>query len=252
MGIYRLPDGIVMRFRNDSPPPGQRLRQIKSAQNAVACAVLSAELHVFRNPLRTADTTAAGGSTWRDRAVRALPLVLLTIAPISFLGAARNPQLPQLSGYKAVPVHYAPLNKMIMSVQINGQPAYLLVDTGSNEIILDPEAAESFGIRPSQRGLRYIGFTEMGGRMLPVGFVRSITAGSMRFGSSPVVLRNLSRSDTGKAHVDGVVGLQTLFRHKAVINCRTKFVFFKGDQAHRTNFVAAALSAKFTRVPLRR
>ena len=184
--------------------------------------------------------------------MRALIVVLLTIAPISFLGAARNPQLPQLSGYKAVPVHYAPLNKMIMSVQINGQPANLLVDTGSNEIILDPDAAESFGIRPSQRGLRYIGFTEMGGRMFPVGFVQSITAGSMSFGSSPVVLRSSSRSDTAKAHVDGVLGLQTLFRHKAVINCRTKFIFFKIDQARRTNLVAAASSAKFTRVPLHR
>src|SRR4051812_11558360 len=83
-----------------------RGRRMRSAPNAVACAVLSAELHVSKNPLRTADTTAAGGLTRRDRAVRALVVFLLAIAPISFLGAARNPQLPQLSGYKAVPVHY--------------------------------------------------------------------------------------------------------------------------------------------------
>src|SRR6266496_4139554 len=87
----------------------------------------------------------------------AILLVVVAIAPVSIFGAAKNRALPQLPGYKAVPVHYGPLNKMIMSVQINGQPANLLVDTGSNEIILDANAAESFGIRPSQRGLRYIG-----------------------------------------------------------------------------------------------
>ena len=52
------------------------------------------------------------------------------------------------------------MNKMIMPVRINGQPANLLVDTGSNEMILDTEAAESFGVRPSPRGLLYVRFTE--------------------------------------------------------------------------------------------
>jgi len=179
-------------------------------------------------------------------------LLSLTIAPVSIFGAVKNRALPQLPGYKAVPVHYGPLNKMIMSVRINGQPANLLVDTGSNEIILDADAAESFGVRPSQRGWRYIGFTDITGHLLPLVFVQCLTARGMHFGSSPAVLRNSSLSGTGKAHDDGVLGLQTLFRHKAVINCRTRFVFFKVDHARQTNLVAAALSAKFARVPLRR
>jgi hypothetical protein len=75
----------------------------------------------------------------------------------------------------------------------------------------------------------------------------------MNFGSSPAVLHNSnSRSDNGKGHVDGVLGLQTLFRHKAVINCRTKFIFFKIDPARQTNLAATALSAKFRRIPLHR
>src|SRR5437899_3649124 len=118
----------------------------------------------------------------RGRGVPVLIIVFLMIAPISIFGAAKSCALPQLSGYKAVRVHYGPLNKMIMSVQINGQPANLLVDTGSNEIMLDADAAESFGVRPSQRGLRYIGFTEIGGQLLPVGFVQTLTAGAMNFG----------------------------------------------------------------------
>jgi len=185
-------------------------------------------------------------------AARMAALLLLTVAPISIFGAAKNRPLPQLAGYKAVPVHYGPLNKMIMSVQINGQPANLLVDTGSNEIMLDADAAQSFGVRPSQRGWRYIGFTEIGGQLLPVSFVQTLTAGAMNFGSSPVVLRNSIRSGTGNGRVDGVLGLQVLRRHKAVINCRTRLVFFKLDRTRQTNFSAVAASEKFTRIPLHR
>src|SRR5207249_189791 len=115
---------------------------------------------------------------------------LLTIAPISMFGAAESSRLLQLAGYKAVRVRYGPLNKMIMSVRINGQPANLLVDTGASQTILDTDAAESFGVKPSQRGLRYIRFTQINGQFLPVGFAQNLTADDMNFGSSLVALRN--------------------------------------------------------------
>jgi len=180
-------------------------------------------------------------------------LLALVIAPISNCGAAKHTSVsPHLAGYKAVRVHYGPLNKMLMPVRINGQPANLLVDTGSNEIILDTDAAASFGVGPPPRAWRYIGFTEINGRLLPVAFMQSLTAGSMSFGSSPVVLRDSSVSGTPKAQVDGILGLEILLRHKAVINCRTRLVFFKVDQSRRMNLSAVASSEKFTRVPLRR
>ena len=149
-------------------------------------------------------------------------------------------------------VRYGPLNKMIMSVNINGQPANLLVDTGANQIILDADAAESFGVRPSQRGLRYIRFTEINGQILPVGFAQSIMAGSMNFGSSPIALRNPIHFDGGNGHVDGVLGLDILLRHKAVINCQTKLAFLKVDQSRQINLSSIASSEKFTRIPLLR
>ena len=188
---------------------------------------LAMTLRRWRNPILSGHTAFPR----RDHRVAVFLFLLLALPPISTFGAGKNRPLPQLAGYKAVPVHYGPLNKMIMSVQINGQPANLLVDTGSNEIILDADAAQSFGVRPSQRGWRYIGFTEIGGQLLPVGFVQTLNAGSMNFGSSPVVLRNSIRSGTGNGRVDGVLGLQVLRRHRAVINCRTRLVFFKLDPA---------------------
>jgi predicted aspartyl protease len=188
----------------------------------------------------------------RARGVRIFMFVLLLLAPLSISGAAQNRSAMQLPGYKAVPVYYRPLNKMIMSVRINGQLANLLVDTGSNQLIIDANAAERFGVKPSQGGLRYIRFTKIQGEEFPVGYAQSITAGSMNFGSSPVTVRKSPYSDPANANVDGILGLDLLLGHKAVINFRTKLLFFKVDQTRQTNLGAIAASEKFTSVPIRR
>src|SRR5262245_51219799 len=163
-------------------------------------------------------------------------LLLFAAAPVSIFATTRNHSATQLPGYKAARVHYGPMNKMIMAVRINGQRADLLVDTGSNQMILDTETAELCGVRPSQRGPVYIGLTKVQGESLPLGFVQNISAGSMSFGSSLVALRRSSHAHTANAGIDGVLGLDILFRHKAVINCRTKVVFFKADQGRPVDF----------------
>jgi predicted aspartyl protease len=212
MGIYRLPNGIVT---------------LETARPRAVCDA-------------------------RARRLQKMAVLLACIAPISISGAAKNRSAMQLPGYKAVRVHYGPMNKMIMSVRINGQPANLLVDTGSDQLILDAEAAELFGVRPSPRGLLYIRSTKIQGQSLPVGFVQNMSAGSMNFGSSLVTLRRSSHADAANAAFDGILGLDILFRYKALINCRTKLVFFKVDQAQRIDLGSVAVSEKFTRVPIQR
>jgi predicted aspartyl protease len=178
-------------------------------------------------------------------------LVVLLIIPSSTLASVKG-KPTQLSGYKAVRVHYSPLNKMVMSVRINGRRANLLVDTGSNQIILDGRAAASFGVQSSPGDLLFTQQTRVNGRLLTVGFVQSLMAGGMSFGSTPVTLRESSHSDTGGTPVDGVLGLDVLTRHKAVINCRTKLIFFKVDQARQVALSSVAAQEKFARIPLRR
>lgn len=186
----------------------------------------------------------------RVRRFRFVLAVLLIIPPSTLASVIGKPT--QLSGYKAVRVHYGPLNKMIMSARINGQRANLLVDTGSNQVILNAAAAASFGIQSSQGSLGYIRFTQINGQGLPMGFAQNLTAGGMRFGSTLVTLRESRHSDTGGAAVDGVLGLDVLTRHKAVINCRTKLIFFKVDQSRQMDLSSVASEEKFTRIPLRR
>src|SRR5262245_34767518 len=225
MGIYRFPNGVVT-----------------GAQASCLLRTITKSLLLI---IKT--TTSMLASPTARMAV-----LLACIVPFSIFGAAKNRLAILLPGYKAVRVHYGPMNKMIMSVRVNGQSANLLVDTGSNQLILDAEAAESFGVRPSQRGLRYIRFTQIQGELLPVGFVQNISAGSVSFGSSLVTLRRSSHADAARAGFDGVLGLDILFRHKALINCRTKLAFFKVDQAQRISLGSVAASEKFTRVPIRR
>jgi predicted aspartyl protease len=216
MGLHRLPDGNVIDDQND----GARIMNDER---------MSKPFRHFR-----------------------ILLGILAIIPPLTIGSVKAGRPRQLSGYKAVQVHYGPLNKMIMPVHINGQPASLLVDTGASHVMLDADAAASFGVKPSQRGLRYIRFSEINGQELPLGFAQNLTAGSMSFGSILVTLRNSSYSSAGSAHVDGVLGLDILSRYKAVINCRTKLVFFKTDQARQMHLTSIASAEKFARIPLRR
>ena len=229
MGIYRLSDRLV-RLETACP---------RAAEDARA-------RRLYPSPVCHAAKIA---------------LLLASIAPTSVLGAARDGSPMHQPGYKTVPVYYEPLNKMIMPVRINGQPAKLLVDTGSNQLILDADAAKLYSVGPSQRAqamprqtfwsFRYIRYTEINGELLPVGFVENISAGGMKFGGSLVTLCSLSHSGrTGTGRLDGMLGLDILLRHKAVINCRTKLVFFKVDQGRRINLASVAVSEKFTRVPI--
>jgi len=222
-------------------------------------------------PLWCVSIFAVGCLRWRTapllRRSCACGALLLMFAfpatvPLSVFGAAKNPSAMPLPSYKAVPIHYWPLNKMIMSVRINGQAASLLVDTGASQSMLDKDVAESAGVKPFQRALSQVRFSvpsqvftmgsEINGELLPVGLAQNISAGAMNFGSSPVALRSSSHSGTGTRDVEGVLGLDILLRHKAVINCRTKLVFFKVDQARRINLASIASSEKFTRVPIQR
>jgi predicted aspartyl protease len=216
MGVHRLPNGNVTDESNDEAGMTNDERMLKRVRH-------------FR-----------------------IVLALLVIIPPSTLASVKGNRPMQLSGYKAVRVHYSPLNKMIMSLRINGQPANLLLDTGSNQVILDTAAAESFGVRPSQSGLRYIRSTRINGQLLPVGFAQSLMAGDMNFGSTLVALRDSGHSDTGGPRVDGVLGLDLLTQYKAVINCRTKLIFLKVDPTRQVDLSSVASAEKFTKIPLRR
>src|SRR5207302_8956972 len=97
--------------------------------------------------------------------------IALTTLFVPALGAAKQGPAT-LPGYKAVPIHYEALNKMLIAASINGQSANLIVDTGTRQIVLDSDWADSLGVKPSHYGWRYIGSTEFNGQLVPLAFAR--------------------------------------------------------------------------------
>jgi predicted aspartyl protease len=161
-----------------------------------------------------------------------------------------------LPGYEAVPVQYGPSNKMLMRASINGHAATLFIDTGAGLSVLEARRARPLGVAPLGPKSPYGEFTYLNGQPFRVGFVNSLKAGSMDFGNGPIALfdsnsNNQLSSRTASGSVDGVFGADILTRYKAVINCRTKYIFFKVDSSKPMQMARFASSQKFVRVPMR-
>src|SRR6266576_3961055 len=229
MGVCRLSNGNLM----------------SAPRTGAAGSIIEAEISKHSMPVRR---------RWLSR----VALMSMATLFVPALGAAK--QAPAtLPGYKAVPIHYGALNKMLIAASINGQSANLIVDTGARQIVLDSDWADSLGVKPSHYGWRYIGSTEFNGQLVPLAFARNFTVGSMNFGGTPVALLSASGGNSfasgsraRDAHIVGVLGTDLLTRFKAVINCGTRLVFFKVDSSRRLDLAKVALSQHFTKVPMLR
>src|SRR5438046_3370649 len=100
---------------------------------------------------------------WLSRFAGALTSMATLFVPA--LGAAK--QAPAtLPGYKAVPIHYGALNKMLVAASINGQSAKLIIDTGARQTVLDSEWAASLGVKPSHYGCGSVCSTEFNAQLV--------------------------------------------------------------------------------------
>src|SRR5207248_1816121 len=114
------------------------------------------------------------------------PIILLSGRAL--LTKERRDPLPSLPGYVAVPVHYSHWNKMLMEAVVNGHRARFVVDTGAGYSILDAGRAHSFGVSPVGANSPYGEFANLNGVRYRVGFLNSLRAGAMDFGSGPMAL----------------------------------------------------------------
>lgn len=167
--------------------------------------------------------------------------------------AAGNPPPLHLAGYEAVPIRYGGLNKMIMQATVNGHRATLIVDTGATLSVFDAARARQFGIVPAGAGSK-VQVAVLNGRPYPVGIINDLKAGAMDLGGGPIALFTAGglaeSSPLGNLDADGIIGTDILRRHKAVINCRTRYIFFPTTNAPR-KIAQIAAAEHFTRIPLR-
>ena len=164
--------------------------------------------------------------------------------------------MPSLPGYVAVPVRYDSWNKMLMEAVVNGHRARLVVDTGAGYSVLEAGRARSLGVSPVGADSPFGQYTNLNGESYRVGYINSLRAGAMDFGSGPIALFTPANAHAAEAsrlngdNDDGVLGADILTRYKAVINCFTKTIFFKTDSSAHLKIARFATSQHFMKVPL--
>jgi predicted aspartyl protease len=146
---------------------------------------------------------------------------------------------------------------MVMEAVVNGHRAQFFVDTGAGYSILDAGRAHSLGVSAVGADSPYGEFANLNGVIYRVGFLNSLRAGAMDFGSGPMALFQPANEDAAlnsrinSENEDGIIGADILTRYKAVINCYTKTIFFKTGSSEHLHVARFAASQNFIRVPLR-
>jgi len=152
------------------------------------------------------------------------------------------------SGYTGVQMTRGPQNHLLLQMRVNGRPATFLLDTGADLSFFRADRAAAFGIGLTEAQ------TFRKGRSFPLGSINDLAAGSANLGATDVALSDASQFRGTAAGpqqtVDGVIGLDLLRRHKALINCHTRQLFLRTDPNRRLNLPATTRALGFVRIPL--
>jgi len=158
------------------------------------------------------------------------PLLLALSVPIISAGSRQAagqrplPYLPSRASHRqaVVSIERSPhFGAILVSVHVNGKPAVLILDTGSNTTILSPEISGLNPARlpradPPQKGTGFVGDGRWG--------QATLTIGTMVWKDKRVLVtdtRNLSRAIQRK--IDGILGQDILDQFKIVeINLEEK------------------------------
>ncbi len=156
-----------------------------------------------------------------------------------------------------LPLERATFNHLGVNATIDGQPAFLMLDTGSPLTILDagfykqlPAAGQTPG--PPVRLATLDHRPAIGGR------VRDVQAGAMRFGGLPVAVTDLSGvSGAGQRGYHGpvaagILGADLLTKYGAIIDWNRRCVLLGADPATRSQNSQTALRGGWTAIPMER
>ena len=162
--------------------------------------------------------------------------------------AAPNPQL-SFPGFVGVQMARGPQNHLVLQARVNAQPATFLVDTGADITFIRADRAQEFGAgRTGEEARRR-------GTSFALAAVQELSIGSVRVAGTTVALSDASQfrgTAPGGQSADGVIGMDLLRRHSAVINCRTRQLFLKTDPARRLDLSAITRGLGFLKISLDR
>lgn len=157
------------------------------------------------------------------------PVVLLALDAAN---AATPRQRIELPGYEGLPLERGAQNHLVLHATVNGRPANFLIDTGAAKTFLRADRARNLGLEASAGSASV-----------------DLRASPRLFGRITVALYDPSQG-AGYLPADGTIALDMLRQYKAVINCRSKQIFFATDPSRRLNLARIAVARGFVQVPI--
>ena len=184
----------------------------------------------------------------KSRRIALYGVTILALCVPATLSAAPVEQL-NLPGYVGVQMTRGRQNHLTVPMQVNGKPANFLVDTGSDVSFFEATRGPAFNVTATPEQVR------RSGQLFPFGSIADLRAGGAVFGQTKVALYRIAQlrgavPGPGGRPAEGVLGLDVLRRHRAVINCRTRQIFFQTDPSRRLDVGAATQGLGFARVAI--
>ena len=157
---------------------------------------------------------------------------------------------PKVSSIAGVLIEegYTPLtlkragNEFYVSCKLNGRSASLIVDTGAGQTVIASALLRSLGLPLTKGEENVYGMMGLAGKNIKAGEIKDFQVGLYQAGAHPVSAWDFSYfgSAVRASSMDGLLGIDFLHRHQAVIDCFRMHLFLKPPSAPSTS---ATLSA---------
>jgi predicted aspartyl protease/Flp pilus assembly protein TadD len=122
-------------------------------------------------------------------------------------------KIHQISGAESaeLPFHLGRDRRPYIKLQVNGQEATFVIDTGSGFTVISNEAARRLGVSEIARGGKSQGFGGNGHFPIVYGLLRSIQLGGLKVDSVPCFIRPFHTvGESSDPEADGFIGLSIL------------------------------------------
>jgi predicted aspartyl protease len=164
--------------------------------------------------------------------------------PLYLSGA---PQVSSLAGV-LIEKGYTPItlkragNEFYVACKINGRPASLIADTGAGSTVISSALLKSLGMSLTKGKENIYGAMGLAGKRINADDIKDFQIGPYQAGANPVSAWDFSHwgRNTRGPSMDGLLGIDFLHRHQAVIDCFRMHLFLRSPSAPSAS---AALSA---------
>ncbi len=156
-------------------------------------------------------------------------------APGCLFGAPQASTLAQL----LVEESYTPLtlkragNQFYVSCKLNGRSASLVVDTGAGQTVISSAMLRSLRLPLTKGEENVYGMMGLAGKNIKAGEIKDFQVGPYQAGVHPVSAWDFSYfgSALRGSSMDGLLGIDFLNRHQAIIDCFRMHLFLKSPSA---------------------